>query len=122
MMNKIKAYSDILQDFANPLLDGSESNDTLLLKLKTAQLVWNYCIAKEFGLASLLIFEEIMDSSRKEDPEIMLIFLMLINRKEQLFHQYKNFILDVRIVQKPDKSYSVQADFIKHENFKEIKL
>lgn len=121
-MNNIKAYSDILQDFANPLLDGSDSNDILLLKLKTAQTVWNYCISKEFALASLLMFEEIMDSSRNEDPEIIPIFLMLIDRKEQLFHQYKNFILDVRIVQKPDKSYSVQAEFIKHEDFKEIKL
>lgn len=122
MMNKKKAYSDILQDFADPFLDVSDSIDLFLLKLKTAQTVWNYCISKEFALASLIMFEEIMDSSRKEDPEIIPILLMLVNRKEQLFHQYKNFILDVRIVQKPDKSYSVQAEFIKHEYFKEIKL
>lgn len=122
MMKKIRAYSDILQDFANPLLDGRDNNEIFLVKLKTAQLVWNYCISKEFALASLSVFEDIMNSSRKEDPEIKVIFLMLINRKEQLFQQYKNFITDVRIVQKPDKSYSIQTDFIKQKNFNEVKL
>lgn len=121
-MNKIKAYSDILQDFANPLLDDRDSNEIFLIKLKASQLVWNYCISKEFALASLSVFEDIMNSSRKTNPEIKQIFLMLINRKKQFFQQYKNFITDVRIMQKPDKSYSIQTDFIKQKDFKEVKL
>lgn len=65
MKNKLPAYSDILQDFASPLLDGRDNNEKLLVKLQTAQLVWNYCISKEFALASLSVFEDLMTSSRK---------------------------------------------------------
>ena len=121
-MKKIRAYSDILQDFANPLLNGGDNNEQLLVKLKMAQLVWNYCISKEFALASLSVLENLIDSSRKEDPEITILLLSLINRKEQFFEEYKNFITDVQIVQKPDKTYSIRTNFIKQKDFKDINL
>ena len=53
-MKETVAYSSILQDFAEPLLFSDDTEDQFITKMKVAEVIWNYCIAKEFSCPYLI--------------------------------------------------------------------
>lgn len=69
MMKKIRAYSDILQDFAAPLLHIKDNGEEFVSKLKVAELIWNYCITEDLNLPISIQIEKAIQESNKLHPE-----------------------------------------------------
>lgn len=116
---KIK-YSEVLQDYAAPLLDKNDSANVFLERLKVAELIWNYCIAKEFKLPCLNILQNAIDSSNSEYPEMLDVFHLMTEIKERDFKQYKNFIINTEYRIKPDGSKTIYVESAEPEALKNI--
>jgi hypothetical protein len=121
-MSEDLKYSEILIDYADPLLESNDSSDLQLDKLRTAQSIWNFCIAQEFGLKSFLFLNKIFLEGVKENPEFMKTFLMLRIRKKEKFNQHKIFIIDVYYNNLPDNTTTIKVEYCKPENFNDLDL
>jgi len=106
-------YSSIIQNFAMPLLEGSDSKEVLQEKFSFAEMVWNYCIADEYKLTMLCLSIEhaIITETQKNKPfHSFLVFLKA--SKNTHFSQYKNYLVKTEVRQKSDGSLSVVSNFI----------
>ena len=104
-------YSSILQDFARPLLNAKDTDEIFMNKIKVVEIIWNYCIAKEFKLP---VFEELhkeITEQNKNYPDMKLVFDSFVEFKKNEFDKYKHFIhkVELRINPKGDKSLYVES-------------
>ncbi|MEO6831658.1 MAG: hypothetical protein ABI378_05045 [Chitinophagaceae bacterium] len=111
-MAKPVKYSSILQDFIEPLLEEDDSNEILLRKFKFAEIVWNYCIAKEFKLPALSELDKCLFELDKEDKEMLTLFREFVRRKETNFKKYKNFITKIEFRTNPGEACRVYVESI----------
>jgi len=119
MDNNIQ-YSGVLQDFAEPLFDGSEPQDAILQKLKVAELIWNHCIAEEYQLPVFAALDKAIRESNVMHPEMKIAFYLMRELKKAEFSEYKNFILKTEYRIKPDGSKSIYVESVAPEIFKSI--
>lgn len=111
-------YSNILQEFAKPLLYADDTNDVFITKMKVAELIWNYCIAKEFGMPVFDILHQAITKQNENNPEMKQVFNLFVKMKKEDFYQYKNFIVTVelRIKKEGDKTVYVESIHPNHFN------
>lgn len=96
MIQKVQ-YSSVLQDFATPLLNADDTTDQFITKLKIAELIWNYCIAKEFELPVFKILQKAITTQNENYPVMEQLFNQFVEMKEIDFYQYKNYIVNVEV-------------------------
>lgn len=94
-MKETVKYSSILQDFIHPLLNEKDSDEMFLKKFKIAEVIWNYCIAKEFKLVVFAELDKIITEQNKKNREMKMLFDALVESKATDFKQYKNFITKI---------------------------
>ncbi len=94
-MKETVKYSSILQDFIHPLLNEKDSDDMFLKKFKIAEVIWNYCIAKEFNLPVFAELDKIIYQQNENHKEMKMVFEDFVESKETVFKQYKNFITKI---------------------------
>jgi len=106
-------YSSILLDFAAPLLHKNDTKEILQLKLNFAEIVWNYCIAKELKLTVLSFsIEKTLNMETKKNKQFHKFVSVLKANKKTHFYKYKNYLVNTEVKQKPDGSLSVVARFV----------
>ena len=119
MNNDIK-YSTLLQDFAEPLINGDETPDAVLQKLKVAELIWNHCVAKENQLPIFDMLDKAINDSNDRHPEMKIVCSILQELKKAEFNEYNNFIVKTEYRIKPDGSKTIYVESIPPEIAKEI--
>jgi hypothetical protein len=119
MNNDIK-YSSLLQDFAQPLINGDETPDAVLQKLKVAELIWNHCVARENQLPIFDLLDKAINESNKRHPEMKIVCSILQELKKAEFNEYNNFIVKTEYRIKPDGSKTIYVESISPEMAKEI--
>lgn len=104
-------YSSILQDFARPLLNEKDTDEIFIKKMKIAELIWNYCIAKEFKLPVFDELDKIITRQNQVHHSIKQVFDEFIKYKKTDFKKYKNFIhkIEYRINSKGVKTLYVES-------------
>ena len=109
-------YSNILQDFAHPLLNEKDTDEIFMTKMKIVEVIWNYCIAKEFKLPVFDELNKIITSQNKIHSAMKAVFDEFIKYKETDFGEYKNFIqkVEYRINSKGAKTLYVESVDPKH--------
>jgi len=110
-------YSSVLQDFIHPLLNEKDTDEIFLSKFKVAEVIWNYCIAKEFHLPVFAELEKIITQQNDLDREMKLVFDTFVESKETYFKQYKNFITKVEYRIKADGSKSLYVESVHPSEF-----
>jgi|SRR5690348_12607992 len=86
--------SKVIQDFAEPLMEGVDSMEGTRNALLFAMTVWNYSLldaaerAKPEGPAALLLAQ----------PQIKEVFELLLARKQELYPNNRRAILDYQLV------------------------
>ena len=88
-------YSNILQDFARPLLNEKDTDEIFMKKMKIVEVIWNYCIAKEFKLPVFDELNKIITRQNEIHTAMKEVFDEFIKYKETDFGEYKNFIQKV---------------------------
>ncbi len=110
-------YSTILQLFAHPLLKKNDTDEVFLKKVKFVEIIWNYCIAKEFNLPVYPALNKIYEQQTKKEKKLKRIFDALIKTKMGEFDQYKNFINKVELRTNVTGDTILYVESIKPENF-----
>jgi hypothetical protein len=119
MNNDIK-YSSLLQDFAQPLINGDETPDVVLQKLKVAELIWNHCVAKENQLPIFELLDKAINDSNDRHPEMKIVCSILRELKNAEFNEYNNYIVKTEYRIKPDGSKTIYVESIPPEIAREI--
>lgn len=96
-MKKPVPYSTILQDFARPLLNEKDTDEIFMKKMKIIEVIWNYCIAKEFKLPVFSELDKIIKSQNQLHPSMKQVFDEFVKYKKTDFKEYKNFIVGVEL-------------------------
>jgi len=86
--------SEVLEEFAQPLLDLAESPEETERALLVAMIAWNYSLMNEAGGPT----SEVLDSSLLADPHMRAGFQALVKRKQELFPDNKRYILDYQMI------------------------
>ncbi len=104
-------YSSILQDFARPLLNEKDTDEIFMKKIKIAEVIWNYCIAKEFKLSVFAELDKIITRQNQRHPSMKQVFDEFIKYKKTDFKKYKNFIhkIEYRINSNGNKTLYVES-------------
>ena len=86
--------SEVIEDFAEPLLEGADTPDEFRKALTIAMIAWNYSLLDEAARAE-------PDPTRAElmaDPLVRDMFEALIERKRQLYPDNRRAILDFQLI------------------------
>ncbi len=119
MEEKIQ-YSSILQDFAKPLLYANDTNDQFVTKMKVIELIWNYCIAKEFSLPIFDKLHEAITTQNEGHPEMKQLFKQFVEIKKMNFDKFKNYIVNTELRISKDGNKTVYVESISPLHYKEI--
>ena len=92
----------------------------ILSKIKVAEVIWNYCIVKEFNLPSIKLFEETIENLRKSDPIMDELIDKFIDIKNEKFFQYKNFIAKNEIKTHDDGHHSIIVKSCAPEDYTKV--
>lgn len=90
-------YSSILQDFARPLLNSKDTDDEFMRKMKVIEIIWNYSIAKKFGMPVFKELDKIITEQHKKQIEMKAVFDMFLVLKRSEYAQYNNYIIKVEL-------------------------
>ena len=111
-------YSTILQHFADPILDADDTDEIFMKKIKVAEIIWNYCIAREFQLP---VFDELHNIITDEsDLEAKILFDTFIKIKTTYFDEYKKYIGDVELRKNSQGIKTLHVTSIEPEDLKTI--
>lgn len=115
-MKEAIKYSSILQDFSRPLLNEKDSDEMFLKKMKVAEVIWNYCIAKEFNLSVFVELDKIITEQNQIHPSMKQVFDEFVKYKKTDFDGYKHFIhkVEYRINSKGIKTLYIESIHPKH--------
>lgn len=86
--------SEVLEDFAEPLLNVAKSPDDTRKALLVAMLAWNYSLLNDADGAE----SGPVHSALLADPYMRALFDFLLARKQQLYPDNKRVILDFQII------------------------
>jgi hypothetical protein len=92
-MKQADIYSEIIQNFIRPLLNSKDNDEVLLQKFKLGEIIWNYCIAKEFQLPVFDELDRIVTEQNQKNTEMKAVFDEFVKYKRTDFNHYKNFII-----------------------------
>lgn len=121
-MKETVKYSTILQDFICPLLNANDSDEMLFKKFKLAEIIWNYCIAKEFNLHVFDELKDILSQQNEREKEMKMVFAAFVEIKETEFKKYKNFITKIEYRTSAAGAKSLYVESVDPAAFKKIKL
>jgi hypothetical protein len=85
--------SEVLEDFAEPLLSVADSPEDTRRALVVAMAAWNYALLREAADA-----EPDLDSTLLSDPGARRVFEFLVARKQELYPDNKRAILDYQLI------------------------
>jgi hypothetical protein len=111
-------YSSIIQDFIRPLLNQQDNDELFFKKIKIAEVIWNYCIAKEFNLSVFAELDKHIAEQNKKHKEMKCIFDAFVESKNTDFKCYKNFITKVEYRINANGNKSLYVESIDPEFFK----
>jgi len=86
--------SEVIQDFAEPLLDGADSPEEVKKALVIAMVAWNHSLLQEAGEPGLGGIK----SDLLADPTVRGVFESLVERKWALYPDNRRFILDYELI------------------------
>lgn len=121
-MKETVKYSTVLQDFIYPLLNADDSDEMLSKKFKLAEIIWNYCIAKEFNLPVFAELENILSQENEKDNEMKMVFAAFVEIKETDFREYKNFITKIEYRTNAAGAKSLYVESVDPAAFQKDKL
>ncbi len=113
-------YSSVLQDFAHPILNAKDSLEMYTTKLKIAEMIWNYCIAKEFKLPVFDILHAAITHQNKSCPEMIPAFNQFVEMKNEEYNEFKRYFVKVEVRTSKDGANTVYAETIHPLNFNKI--
>ena len=91
-------YSDVLDDFATPLLEDDDSTDQLKVKLTFCVFAWNIGLLKQKGDDKA--YQDGIDAMPSfilKSPESKDFFYKMVQRKLDFFGDYKRMIIDFEV-------------------------
>lgn len=98
----VEKMSEVLKDFAKPLLDRCENNDSARTVISVAILAWNICLLPEEEQQAA-VEEVFAASSRSPDREAAATarqdFSMLMDRKKRYFAHINRDIIDYQFTE-----------------------
>ncbi|WP_339923495.1 hypothetical protein [uncultured Cyclobacterium sp.] len=104
------AYSSILIQFIQPLLNGSETENEYLTKAKMGIIAWNYHVSDQNKLPYNKEMKSILKQMTKANYEGRKMLNLLVSRKEAKFNNYKQLLTNVEIRRKPDNSATLYVE------------
>lgn len=115
-MPEIALYSDILQNFARPLLSSKDTDKEFMSKMKVIEVIWNYSIAKKFRMPVYKELDKIITAQLKQQLEMKAVFDTFLQLKKSEYGQYNNYIIKVELRKSSDgiKTLYVESADPKH--------
>ena len=102
MKNKPVAYSRVLIEFIEPLLDGTEDEDEYLAKARIGMIAWNYHVSDQNKLPYDDTMKAILQQMTEENEDGKEILNALVLRKKLHFSNYNQFLFKVETRTKPN--------------------
>ncbi len=103
-------YSNILQDFARPLLNSKDTDEEFMRKIKVIEIIWNYSIAKKFKMPVFKQLDKIITEQHKHQIEVKALFDMFLEFKKSEYGQYNNYILKIELRKSSDGSKTLYVE------------
>ncbi len=103
-------YSNILQDYARPLLSSKDTDEEFMRKMKVIEIIWNYSIAKKFRLSVFKELDKIISVQHKQQVEMKAVFDMFLELKQFEYSQYNNYILKIELRKKSDGTKTLYVE------------
>jgi len=104
------SYSNILINFIQPILDGSETEEDYLAKAKLGMIAWNYHLSDQNNLPYDDEMKAILKDMTDQNREGKEMLNKLVLRKEMEFSQYQQFLAKVEIRTKSDGSKTLYVE------------
>ena len=89
-MSKKVLYSNILQNFAHPLLNSKDTDEIFMRKMKMIEIIWNYSIAKKYQMPVFHELNRIITAQIKLSHAMKEVFDMFLELKNSEYNQYDN--------------------------------
>jgi len=86
--------SEVIQDFAEPLLEGAESPQEINKALLIAMVAWNYSLLDDAARSN----PDPAQAAILSAPGVKEVFEALLRRKEQLYPDNRRAILDYELI------------------------
>jgi hypothetical protein len=104
-------YSNILQDFARPLLNSKDTDEEFMRKMKVIEIIWNYSVAKKFSMPVFKELDKIITEQLRKHITMKAVFDMFLELKNAEYDQYNNYILKMELRENSDglKTFYVES-------------
>jgi hypothetical protein len=119
----IEKMSEIIIDFAQPLLDAATNAQAQKQAITTAIIGWNLSLfPKKEQVAQIEEIKNLLNSSTNSDQlrnEAIEIFNFLLARKKSLYPEINRLVVDYELIETPKGFHlNVVSNFIKNKNEK----
>lgn len=111
-------YSDILQNFARPLLSSKDTDEEFMRKMKVIEIIWNYSIAKKIRLPVFKELDKIITEQHRKQIEMIAVFDMFLELKRTEYRQHNNYIIKVELRESSD---GIKTLYVESTDPKQIK-
>lgn len=118
-MSKKVLYSNILQQFARPLLNPKDTDSDFMSKMKVIEMIWNFSIAKKYKMPLFDELERIITAQNKKFKEMEAVFDMFLELKETEYDQYNNYITNIELRK---NEVGVKIFYVESVDVSELKL
>lgn len=98
------SYSNLLLQFIEPILDGTEDEEAFMTKANMGKIAWNFCVSDQAELSIDHQMKTILKKMLPVNPQAKQILDQLVIRKQTRFAQYDQVIFDIEIRTQPDGS------------------
>ena len=115
--DKAADYPAILLEFASPFVDENDPNELFMTKIKIVELIWNYCIAKEFNLSVFDSINDAIEAANKRNAEMEFIANILIKMKEEGYEPYKHYIKKTELIINENGEKYIRVDALHPSTF-----
>lgn len=109
------SYSNLLHQFIEPILDGTEDVEAYLEKAEAGKIAWNFCVSDKAGLTIDSQMKKIIKEITQEFSEAKETLNKLVLRKQMLFSQYDQFIFHVEIREKANGEKTLYVESVPTE-------
>jgi len=90
-------YSELLQEFVDPLLDSQNDSSTVKLKFAFGVHAWNAATVREKSEEAYLLAKREFFKTTPYVPGMEQLFEEMVDRKREKFSEHKNIIVDFEI-------------------------
>jgi hypothetical protein len=115
-MATTETYSQILQDFIEPIMTKKESEDSYFDKCLLGHVVWNYCVSSKYKLPVAPDVYEVLKEKYLIKQETKKAVDLLTKRWKQSFSHYDRFIMRIERKYKND-SPTIYVETVSPEYF-----